>query len=84
VILLDAPFELTVAGTGSNATSDSASGTLTWGGGETLSVHYLFEISGGATVQFNGGVGLLAVPAAPSIALLLAAGVVGRTRRRSC
>jgi hypothetical protein len=83
-MLLDAPFELQVNGTGSNATSDSSSGTLTWAGGETLSVHYLFELSGGASVQFNGGVGLLQVPAAPSLALLLAAGLAGRTRRRGC
>jgi len=81
-MLLDAPFELQVNGTGSNAASDSSSGTLTWAGGETLSVHYLFELSGGASVQFNGGVGLLQVPATPSMALLLAAGIVGRTRRR--
>jgi len=71
--LLEAPFELTVDGSGSNAASDSASGTLSLVGADTLAVHYQFSIDAGASAVFNGGVGLIPAPSTLAI-LLLAAG----------
>jgi hypothetical protein len=76
--LLEAPFELSVDGSGSNAASDSASGTLSLVGADTLSVHYLFSIDAGASAVFNGGVGF--IPAPSTLAVLCLA--FGHRRRR--
>ncbi len=76
--LLEAPFELTVNGGGSNVASDTASGSLSLVGADTLAVHYLFSIDAGASAVFNGGVGF--IPAPSTLAIVLA--ITGPRRRR--
>ncbi len=75
--LFQAPFELAVDGTGSSSAMDSGEGAATWAGGDTLAVHFEFSLDAGATVMFNGGVGV--IPAPGGLALL---GMAARLRRR--
>ncbi|HCV22016.1 MAG TPA: hypothetical protein DGN59_01045 [Candidatus Latescibacteria bacterium] len=75
--LFHAPFELAVDGTGSNNAMDSGEGAVTWSGGDTLAVHFEYSLDSGATVMFNGGVGV--IPAPGGLALL---GIAAARRRR--
>jgi hypothetical protein len=77
--LFQAPFELAVDGTGSNSAMDSGEGSATWSGGDTLAVHFEFSLDAGATVMFNGGVGV--IPAPGGLALLAIAAPRRRRRR---
>jgi hypothetical protein len=78
--LFDAPFELAVEGTGSNNAMDFGGGAVTWSGGDTLSVHFEYSLDSGATVMFNGGVGVI-IPA-PGVLALLSIAAARRRRRQ--
>ncbi len=79
-VLFETPFSLNAGSEGSIAVAQNGSGSVFLTGGDSLGVHYHFELDAGATVAFSGGFATIPVPA--SIALLGCWFIpVGRRRR---
>ncbi|MFK7960022.1 MAG: hypothetical protein AB8G96_05795 [Phycisphaerales bacterium] len=79
--LFDAPFELSFDGVGTESVSENLAGGMN-GPAETISIVMEFTLSSGDSLTTTGAFGITAVPAPGALALLGAAGLVGRRRRR--